>query len=101
MRLLKNINFAMLIGSMSIIFIFCLAALIFVGAEEEGTMGDSKIGMILAKLFYVFRFPTHTIFWSIMPDGLFIFFGGLLFNSMFYGFLIERLFFWLGSKDKT
>ncbi len=62
------------------------------GAIDEGTEGTGILGataLILSKLFYVFRFPTHTFFFDLM-DGS-IFFIGLFINCLLYGFVTERL----------
>lgn len=59
--------------------------------EDEGTLGTSIIWVTFAKLFYVLRFPTHTLFWTIFSEsGAGIFFLGLFINCCFYGLLAER-----------
>ncbi|WP_316845640.1 hypothetical protein [Pedobacter psychrodurus] len=74
----------------TIIFcVFTFTTLIAAGAVDEGTNGNSAIIQALAKLFYIFRFPTHTLFFNFM-DGRF-FFLGLGINCLFYGFIIERI----------
>jgi hypothetical protein len=61
--------------------------------EDEGTLPADSFWIIFAKLFYVLRFPTHTLFWTLIcKGGGTIFFGGLLVNCLFYGLLTERLF---------
>jgi hypothetical protein len=61
--------------------------------EDEGTLPESSFWMLFAKLFYVLRFPTHTLMWSIFSNnGALVFFGGLLVNCCFYGLGTERLF---------
>jgi len=60
--------------------------------EDEGTLGTNIIWVTFAKLFYVLRFPTHTLLWKLICEGgATIYFGGLLINCMFYGLLTERL----------
>jgi hypothetical protein len=60
--------------------------------EDEGTLPADSFWIIFAKLFYVLRFPTHTLFWTLIcKGGGAIFFGGLLINCLFYGLLTERL----------
>jgi hypothetical protein len=66
------------------------ASLIVAAAREEGTGGDGILERILEKLYYIFRFPTHTLFFQFM-DGI-MFFVGLIVNCLFYGFVIERAF---------
>jgi hypothetical protein len=61
--------------------------------EDEGTLPADSLWIIFAKLFYVLRFPTHTLLWTLISKGgAIIFFGGLLLNCLFYGLLTERLF---------
>ncbi len=67
-------------------FITLLAA----AARDEGTGGDGIVVVTLEKLFYIFRFPTHTLLFDYM-DGS-IFFVGLFMNCLFYGLIIERVY---------
>jgi len=62
-------------------------------AEDEGTLGTNLFWIVFAKLFYILRFPTHTLLWGFISkvDSGGVFMGGLAINCMFYGFLIERL----------
>lgn len=76
------------------IFVGLLLVLCFIAAcaEDEGTLGSNIFGLVLAKLFYVFRFPTHTLFWIIISSGgAAVYFVGLFLNYMFYGLIAERL----------
>ena len=60
--------------------------------EDEGTLPENLFCIILAQLFYIFRFPTHTLFWSIIINaGVTVYFIGLFINSLLYGFLTERI----------
>ena len=61
-------------------------------AEEEGTLRINLLWTILTKLFYVLRFPTHTLFWNFFSSNAILFTLGLGINCMFYGLLIERMF---------
>jgi di/tricarboxylate transporter len=61
--------------SATIIFgIFTFITLIAAASVDEGTDGNSALIQVLAKLFYIFRFPTHTLFFSFM-GGSFFFIG--------------------------
>jgi hypothetical protein len=61
-------------------------------AEDEGTLGTNIIWVTFAKLFYILRFPTHTLLWKLITKGgTSIFFGGLIINCLFYGLLTERI----------
>ena len=64
--------------------------LIAAAARDEGTGGNGIITITLEKLFYIFRFPTHTLFFQFMNGSMF--FVGLFLNCLFYGLVIERFF---------
>ena len=69
--------------------------------EDEGTLPKNTIWMLFARLFYVLRFPTHSILWTyISKGGTAIYFGGLFINCCFYGILTERLFSILKPQKK-
>lgn len=71
-------------------------------AEDEGTLGTNIIWVIFAKLFYILRFPTHTLLWTFFSNGgATIYFVGLVINCMFYGFITERLFSFVRYKRLT
>lgn len=85
------------ISSTLIFSIFTFITLIAAGAVDEGTDGNSILIQSLAKLFYIFRFPTHSLLFSFM-DGHF-FFPGLGINCLFYGFIMERVVFALSKRN--
>ena len=58
--------------------------------DDEGTLGTNIFWLILSKLFYVLRFPTHTLFWKLFSFNAGLFVLGLILNCMFYGLIIER-----------
>ena len=58
--------------------------------DDEGTLGTNIFWVTLSKLFYVLRFPTHTLLWELFSFNGLLFIGGLIINCMFYGLLIER-----------
>lgn len=74
-----------------LIGLLTFAAFLFAAAEDEGTGSVNGFSLIAAKLFYIFRFPTHTILWETFSNGGGVFFLGLFINSLLYGFLIERI----------
>ena len=67
-------------------FVTLLAA----AARDEGTGGDGIVVKTFEKLFYIFRFPTHTLFFEFMDGSMF--FVGLFTNCLFYGLIAERVF---------
>lgn len=71
--------------------------LIAAAARDEGTGGDGIIVRSFEKLFYIFRFPTHTLFFQFMNGSMFFF--GLFLNCLFYGLIVERLFSFNKKKE--
>ena len=55
--------------------------------KDEGTLGNNFFLNFMANTFYVFRFPTHVLFWKYMDGGAF--FLGLFINIIFYAIFIE------------
>jgi hypothetical protein len=90
---MKNFNVAIFLLSSIIISFLLVPSFVAAAAQDEGTIGTSIVWLAFAKLFSFLRFPTHTIFWSVFSNGSGIFFLGLLLNCFFYGFIIERLFY--------
>ncbi len=83
--------------STSLLFVlFTFITFIAFGALDEGTSGTSPTIQVTAKLYYIFRFPTHTLLFRFMNGS--VFFIGLLLNCLFYGFLTERIVFLLSNK---
>jgi hypothetical protein len=61
-------------------------------ADDEGTLGTNVVVATFSNLFYLLRFPTHTVMWTVFSNNAVLFFLGSVINCMFYGFLFERLF---------
>ena len=70
--------------------ILTFVTLVAAAAKDEGTGGDGIVVKTLEKLFYIFRFPTHTLFFQFMNGTMF--FVGLFINCIFYGLVVERIF---------
>ncbi len=89
MYYLKNFNplrfFVLLIIIGGLTFFSFLAAF----GKDEGALGDNFFLNFMSDAFYVFRFPTHVLFWEYMNDGAF--FYGLFINILFYSLLIEAI----------
>jgi hypothetical protein len=68
-------------------------------AIDEGATDLGFIETLLAKLFYIFCFPTQPSFWSIViKDGITAFISTLIFNCVFYGFITERVYSYFVNK---
>lgn len=73
-----------------IVSILTILSLVSFGAIEEGTQGDGILGLIalvFSKLFYLLRFPTHTLLFDYMTGDKFIW--GLLINCLFWTTIIH------------
>lgn len=94
------------------VFIFCVATTVMgfltifsffaAWALDETGPDIGIIWKIGAAFFYVFRFPTHNLFWSFLDkhEGWGAFLLGLFINYLFYGFVIERVFYFVKRKRK-
>ena len=87
---IAKFNFKIFLIATIICSILTFVTLIAAAARDEGTGGDGIIVKVLEKLFYIFRFPTHTLFFQFMNGSMFI--VGLFLNCLFYGLLVERVF---------
>ena len=89
---IRNFNRQTFINTTIIVGLLLVLSFLAAWGEDEGTLGISIFWVTFAKLFYVLRFPTHTLLWTIFSNGgATIYFIGLIINCMFYGLLIERL----------
>lgn len=86
---ITKFNFKTFLIATVICSVLTFVTLIAAAARDEGTGGDGIIVKSLEKLFYFFRFPTHTLFFQFMDGAMF--FVGLFINCLFYGLLIERI----------
>jgi hypothetical protein len=64
-------------------------------AVEEGTMVN-LLTLFFNKLYYILRFPSHTLFFKYMRGNMF--YLGLIFNNLLYAFIFERLYTFIKSK---
>ena len=98
---MKKINIPILLISIIIVLILTAISFVAAGAVDEGTDGGSLWVMVFYRLFYVFRFPTHTLLWNVMGENGNVFLGLLGVNVLIYGFLIERIFSWLRYRKNS
>lgn len=90
--ILKNFNRQIFIIQTVLLGLLLVPSFLATWANEEGTLNKNSGWQIFVDLFYVLRFPTHTLFWSIINKaGGFFYFIGLLLNCCFYSLLIERV----------
>jgi hypothetical protein len=88
---MKSINKRTLFWTTMLFVLLLIPSFLRAWAEDEGTLGTNIIWVLFAKLFNIFRFPTHILFWPIISKcGVIIYFLGLFINCIFYGLLTER-----------
>ena len=87
---MKNFNKQTFIISTVLIGLLLIPSFLAEWANDEGTLGINIILLTLSKLFYVIRFPTHTLFWKLFSSNAGFYMIGLILNCLFYGLLIER-----------
>ncbi len=89
---MKNFNLERFIIYSVGIWLLLIPSFAAIIAKEEGTLGTNIIWIAFEKLFYILRFPLHTIIqaFGFIIDAK-IYFLGVLINCLFYSLLIERL----------
>ncbi len=98
---MKNFSKSTFIISTIIFGLLLVPSFLAAWAEDEGTLGTNIIWLTFAKLFYVLRFPTHTLLWTVITSGgATIYFVGLFINCLFYGLLTERIFSLIKTSKK-
>jgi hypothetical protein len=96
---IRNFNKQTFINTTIIVGLLLIPSFLAAWGEDEGTLGTNIFWVTFAKIFYVLRFPTHTLLWAIFSNGgVTIYFVGLIINCMFYGLLTERLMSLLKAK---
>lgn len=100
-----NIRLRIFFLNFSIVTLVSFLSFICAWAEDEGTLGDSILWYIGAKLFYVVSFPCITLLWGIIQftplvstSLVFLYMFGMIFNLVFYALSIERLLYFIKIK---
>jgi len=100
MLLFRRVDVPLVLGSSVITGIITLISFWFAFGKDEGQLGSGYLANFVAESFYVFRFPTHVIFWKLLHSSGILYFLGLYINCLSYGLLIERAWF-LIKPQKT
>ncbi len=91
---MKNFNKKIFLIATIVFAVLLIPSILAIMGEEEGTLGKSFVWSTFAKLFHILRFPTHTLFWSLIAESYaIVYFIGLMINCMIYGLITERLLF--------
>ena len=94
---ITQFNFKTFLLTTIVCGILTFVTLFAAAARDEGTGGNGLLTITLEKLFYIFRFPTHTLFFQFMNGSMF--FIGLIINCLFYGLVTERISSFYKSKE--
>ena len=98
---MRNFNWLTFIIATFVFGLLLVPSYLAAFGEDEGTLQADSFWIVFAKLFFILRFPTHTLFWTwIIKGGSTIYFGGLFFNCTFYGLMTERLIAFLQRKSR-
>lgn len=97
---MKRFNILTFLISFFLIGCFLIPSFICAAAEDESTLGNGIIGAAFAKLFYILRFPTHTLLWDLFSSSAMSYFLGLLINTIFWGLVFERTVFLLKKFNR-
>jgi hypothetical protein len=89
---MKPFNPAIFLLSTMVYLLLLFPSFICAGSKDEGMMSPDSFLNIFAWLFYLLRFPTHTLFWSTFSGDSQLFFFGLFLNCFFWGIVTERVF---------
>ena len=87
---MKELSIRLTVIFLIVVFLTFIS-LVSIASIDEGTQGEGIIGLIattVSKLFYVFRFPTHTLFFESFSSGH-LFFVGLAINIIFWTTIIH------------
>jgi hypothetical protein len=93
---ISKFNFRIFLLTVIICGVLTFITFIATFGIDEGTIEKNIFTLTLEKLFYIFRFPTHTFFFDKMKGETFVW--GLFFNCLLYGLIIERFFSFYKSK---
>lgn len=92
---MKSFNlklFLLITGILVVLIIPCYWGVRTYELEKAQGLELNGIAALFAKLFYLLRFPTHTLMKStFQTNGITIFFASLIFNCCLYGLLGERI----------
>jgi hypothetical protein len=98
---MKKFNWSIFLYSTIIAGFLLVTSFVAALAEDEGTRGSGLIGLALYKLFYILRFPTHTLLWDLFSSSTDLYFFGLVLNCIFYGLIVERMIFVIRRKSQS
>lgn len=91
---MKPFNVGLFLTFTGLVGLLLIPSLFAAYITDEGTLNpDNTIWNLFAGIFNILRFPTHTLFSTFfISNGPYLFFGGLAFNCLFYGSILERVF---------
>ena len=88
-KLFQNFNILLFIVLGIIDCTICFLSFIAAWAEDDGSLTDNLFAIILAKSFYILRFPIHTFF-SASLNNIYFFYYALFINAIIRSIFFER-----------
>jgi hypothetical protein len=96
-NLIKQFSLGTFIRSTIFFILLTIVSYFYAGAIDEH-VSLSVTKQVIAKLFYVLRYPSWLLFYDGMPA--FVPISGFLINCLIYALLIERMIYLLFRKKK-
>ncbi len=97
---MKKMKMVRIVKLFLIICLLTTISFFFFFARNENGHGDNFLFNFLANSFYIFRFPTHVLFWKYMYENAFLYIAGLATNAVLYAVLIEFLISYFKRRNK-
>jgi len=88
---MKNFSKRNFLISTALILTLLIISFLSAYVEDEGNLSKGSVWVIFARIFNVLKFPTHTLFEGLFGHNLILILVGFLINCLFYGFLLERI----------
>ncbi|HET9505276.1 MAG TPA: hypothetical protein VFO93_17160 [Hymenobacter sp.] len=88
---MKNFNVKLFLLLTAVIGVLLVVSFVVALAEDEGIPESNILIDVLSKIFYILRFPTHTLFLKFFSSSEKTFFTGLALNGLFFALVIERV----------
>lgn len=91
-KLFQNFNILLFIVLVIIDSTICFLSSIAAWAEDDGSLTDNLFAIILAKSYYILKFPMHTFF-SASLNSVYTFYYALFINVIIRSIIFERCYY--------
>jgi len=86
---MKNFRFYRFFKAFMVIGFLTMVCFFAFASEDRHVFASNLFLRTLADLYSVFQFPTHTFLFRFLGANLWLYFFSLVFNCVFYAFIIE------------